>query len=103
MNRCLPTTGYAQHQGFFTDAGCTQPIVGEGYVSPVCASYPVKYLLDLEGAATNPHVFTAVARPGTIYGGGPANCQPYSQTAFYAEGAEVPIDMFAAVTMQTDP
>jgi hypothetical protein len=102
VQRCLPRDApYAQRSGYFTDTGCTQPIFGAGVLT--CASTSISMVLDLEGATTGPHVFRAVAYQGPIYGGGPGNCTLYQNQSFVSEGAEVPLDMFAVVTQQTDP
>ena len=99
--RCLPNAPYGNAAGYFTDAGCTQPITGAGVATPQCTSQPVTLLRDAAGS--NTRVFQASPHAGQIYGGTPASCQPYQNQVFYAEGAEVPAAMFAAVTQQTDP
>ncbi|MBV8763161.1 MAG: hypothetical protein JO257_38110 [Deltaproteobacteria bacterium] len=100
VSRCLPSAPYAQSAGYFSDAGCTQPIVGSGVRS--CASSPVTLLRDIN-ASSNPRVFKAVLHAGQIYGGTPTNCQPYQNQMFYTEGTELTPDMFAVVTQPTDP
>ena len=102
--RCLPADGvYASAGGYWTDAGCTQPITGAGVQAPECTSTTVEYVFETPSGAPGPRVFHAVRRSGPIYGGGPTSCTPYQNRDFYIEGAEVPIDMFAAVTQQTAP
>lgn len=102
VTRCLPSAQYATSAGYFTDAGCTQPIVGAGVSTTQCPSYSVTLLRDTNGGS-NTRIFHAVLHAGTIYGGTPANCQAYQNQLFYTEGAELSADMFAAVTQQTDP
>jgi len=99
--RCLPNAPYASSAGYFTDAGCTQPITGSGVGTPQCTSQPVTLLRAADGS--NTRVYQAVLHAGQIYGGTPASCQPYQNQTFYTEGAELPAAMFAAVTQQTDP
>ena len=103
MQRCLPNTVYAARGGAWTDAACTQPIIGAATNGPPCASRPVTYVLDQEGTTAGPHVFQASLYSGAIYSGGPGNCFLRQMTAFYVEGAEVPLDNFTVVTQQTDP
>lgn len=99
--RCLPNAPYANSAGYFTDAGCTQPITGVGVGSPECTSQPVTLVRG--GSGSNTQVFQAVPHAAQIYGGTPASCQPYQNQVFYAEGAELPAAMFPTVTQQTDP
>lgn len=103
MRRCVPKAPYASSAGYFSDAGCTQPITGAGVAKPTCTSQPVTYVVDMTGSQTGPRVFHAQLRLAPVYGGGPTNCTQYLDRDFYAETTEVPLDNFVVVTQQTDP
>jgi len=106
--RCLGGSGVASVGTYFSDTGCTQPLVlaqtGTGCAVPSIASKAtltscstVYYTLFQVGSS-----FT-----GTPYSGTPSSCTKVTTTlpgyAVYNLGPEVPASSFVAATVQTDP